>query len=499
MSSTQKIFQTTGTEVKAAPKLEDKEAKSGKYQRIFKTKTRSDKDYPFTALSKDFHSKEQVKLVDEADYHSATTLLDHSGNKWFLITNTTINKSCIERQSAFAMLGAEIYRAEIGPNAHPKEKILRDAPKTQFCRLSKAVENYHEFHDFFNANLFEKEKKNSFEPEDYYENTGRIVFNKRLYQENDFNFQNMWVDPINKILGVIDPCQSFGPLTHALLKRQYSYRKVNYSLAKHHQVAKKKCIEPDPINSIWSIPGKKSDYMGEYNPKDYKTLPNIKYMIALSWDFNNAVNYSEAIKNTYRFQNEKHFSALKSSITFQLKHELIEIHIADEKDRQATHTQFEQYEQNTFQDIQSSSTFKLYLNRYRLDALKTIFYEELEFLIAGEHYFSKDPEIAAQEWNLFQTQIIQAFAGLLRKLDLKELRLEEQKSLHQFAENLWKKDESALSEILLFYKEQEMPYHEASVKKETARPSKEGLFGKDIKPVETKPMEQAKELGCVIL
>lgn len=494
-------------EFKTEVKLEEKTTPS-KYKRIFSTQTARDKDYPFVLDRKAFHNQKKISTPDKNTHHSVFTLIDEYKNSWHMIRNNYPNEKTIHRQLAFNVLITEIYRAEIGPDAHPAERILTDENKASPCRLSKSVKNYREFHDFFWHNLFKKEIKNSFKAKDYYENTGRIVFNKRLYQENDLKFENCWVDPINRYIGVLDPCQSFSPLTLPLLPL-YEHKKckiVNFSLQFHGQIeeSRKKDIETNPAElfSQWKIKDKPFNYMGEHDEKDYHSLPKVKYFIARNWQFNVTINYSKFLKNHRPFQNEKHFSALKSQVTYQLKHELAEIHIKDDQDRQEAHDFLDKCFANTHSDIKASTSFFTYIGKNRLKAIKAILYEELQFLVASEHYFSIKPEAATAEWKLFCKQILQEYSDVLSMLGLRKLNEEEESHLLKFTDNIWRKNPESLNEVLYFYESQKMPHHQKEVWNEMIRPSKQGIFGKNIKPIrvpEVKVIEEPESKWCVIL
>lgn len=436
---------------------------------LFPTKTAKEKDYPFIKPVTHFEGFEEAILHEEENHHSVYTAhkksrpgkknLKRDSHTWYNITTTSVSEENANVYFSLCRLAGEIYSFELGNEVSPKERTIIDG-KGRLSRASKGIADHFDLIDFFDSQIGSRKDLGD---DDFLENTGRVFYNKWVNQENDLNPKNIWVSFFNRQLGIIDPGQTFAPLTLPFLKKIMYKQKTVHGVIDttieqfKHLHGKVKEFKNNCNELCSAIKTMKVEDMGTFHLWDYDNAPFVGQFLPLNWVFNQDEmrQYSAWLAKYQRFLNEKHFAAIKSQITQQVKHTMVDIHVADQKYNARAHDLIRDNLDKTLKVVRESKDFMTYFDKHKLDVVKTVFYETLQFLEKNKHYRYPDSESSGQQWKQLIELILKDTETTFKKLGY-ELSHTDKDNLKIFAFRLRKNAKDELTFVSNFYHDQGM-------------------------------------------
>jgi hypothetical protein len=280
----------------------------------------------------------------------------------------------------------------------------------------------------------------------FWEGMGRAVLVKYLFQENDFNIQNALIDKNNYFVA-IDADKCFWKIT----EKYHYFRDVKILTYNN---------SPFPVTPFTAASGrplfivnnKKRSFIGDLHVTDYDNLPFLKHQYPSDWFFHlpQLKSYSSALTNDQRFLNEKHFAALKTLVTVFIKNILIELHIPDDKDKvDASSFVANQIEKFT-QVCKQSMTFRDYLQKNGMAAMRAVLYEIHQFIGFNDYYRLGNSELQKEIEDVMCEQVIGEYSNLLKSFDLPGLTNGDESEL---------KSVDSVNQVRDFYTGQLMEYH----------------------------------------
>lgn len=352
---------------------------------------------------------------------------------------------------SFVIAISEIFRFEIGytqPEYRLSSKYI----------LSKKVEQGNEVGQFRVRTLYHYWDKLISDKPIFWEGMGRVVFCKYLYQENDLNLYNVLVDKNDYFIG-LDPETCFWSLIE---KYHYGphYKPTNTKVLVHNntpftaQRATTAAGKP-----IYLLQNKKRDFIGDMHNDDYEALPRIKHFYPSNWFFLSPelTSYTKLLSRDCRFLNEKHFSALKSLVTIDMKRLLIDLHIKDKKDQSDAFSFVSQQLKQLTKICGKSQAFMQYLQAHRVILMQVILYEINQFFKNISAYTLEDKKSQVSIQNYIYENSINQFSNLLLTWNC-PLTTSEINNLMAFREKLQYPSRELVEQVNCFYRSQLMHY-----------------------------------------
>lgn len=437
-------------------------------QSLFNTAPATSLAYAFIKKDVHFSNGVEVKVDDGYEYHrlfqckkipKESKPNSHRNQKeWLMNHNTCTNPDKVDRQNATIVLMGEIYRFEIGVT-QPKYRIVKNNDRS--FPITEIVEGYQSFFDYACQNL----TKTTYANNQYLHGLGRVSFNKWLYLENDYQFKNMCLNKDNYFVG-IDHDRSLAPLV-LKFKTAYETDHLKKYLFRNYDSSVKHLSREKKDKLTWLIKDKNMTDMGDIHLDDYQYFPLITHYLATNWQFEAAQNYSKFLCAHPTFLNEKHFSALKSTVTQFIKRELIQLHIAHEQDQKEI-TELVTNRMAEMQNILTKSTdFIRYFIENGMDALHLILYEVQQFLMENKHYRYTEPDHQNTQWKKITENIIQEYNALHQLITGFELEEHQKETLLTAAEGIAKQDKQVLERVNTAYSKQGMQYDAERIQSKT--------------------------------
>lgn len=312
--------------------------------------------------------------------------------------------------------------------------------------LSRRIEQDEEVGQFRIRTLYAYWKRFLTDERLYWEGMGRVVLNKYIYQDNDFNLYNALIDKNNYFIA-IDADKAFWSVT----EKYHLFRDIKIQRYNNTPYIVTDFKTPDG-RLAYQIPGKKRSYIGEMHAEDYDTLPLIKHYHPTDWFFLNPEikKYSTELSQDQRFLNEKYFSTVKAIVTENIKHLLIDIHIAIKQDRKITHQFIKTQLQKLTKIAKQNDAFKKYLQQNKYNLMPAIIHETKNFL--------NDKNYKISYFELHQSII---------KTICDDIVLQYNKLLETFGHSQIQFHEVSLPDLKQFYKNQLMEHHAAQINLQT--------------------------------
>ncbi|VVC75497.1 hypothetical protein AQUSIP_07870 [Aquicella siphonis] len=365
---------------------------------------------------------------------------------------------------AFIIAVNEIFRFEIGhtqPEICMSETHLysRRVPQDDSVGEYQIRTLYHDWNKMISENNL------------FWEGMGRVVFNKYLYQDNDFNIYNVVIDKNQYFVG-LDPETCFWPIVekyHRGKKNKPSDVKV---IVYNNTPFPARMSMTSSGRPVYVIQDKRRAFIGQLHEEDYHALPELKHHYPTHWFFHTPElrSYTRALASDLRFNNEKHFSALKAIITACIKRWLLGLHIRNSQDRQDA-IKYVSSQIRILTDIcVKSNAFTQYIKDHRLTAVQTIVYEISRFIKQDDIYVLDDAGFQADFQNSLYQMVVFSYAQLLERLNDPLTPCETDK-LHDICAGMDRNRKEMMTGIQHFYQSQLMTYHALRIKNETEQDS----------------------------
>lgn len=352
---------------------------------------------------------------------------------------------------AFMIAVNEIFRFEIG--ASQPEVCLSDTH-----RLARRVQQDDSVDKYQVRTLYYYWKNMIAGDCTIWEGMGRVVFNKFLYQENDFNLYNAVVDKHDYFVG-LDHNASFWPIVAKYHQGKKS-KPDNIKVLVHNNSPFKTISALNAVNEpIYLIREKKRDFIGTLNGDDYESLPRLKHQYPTQWYFHSPElkDYCDRISHNQRFSDEKHFSAFKAIITIDIKRWILGLHIRHINDRQDANRYVTSQITTLTEICLNSPGFIHYLKTWRTATVLAVIYEISVFFNQQAIYRLDDAAFQNRfQIGVYQTVLCRCM-HLFNQLQIPLSQAEQSQLIKQFT-LLNDFQGQPMESVLHFYQAQSMNY-----------------------------------------